>query len=303
MLSNIRLFVAFALLAVAFGSYADDVKSFSKQMNEIKRSGNYIYAESSAPNEVDAKAACDALLKIEITKHMASAASQADARIVKDISDYNREYLVQPRGDMIRVFGYVAKKDVFTTENKSRKDRSATTEEKKKEVKAEPAKEEINKEDVKEEDKKVEPIKEENDGIGIQQASTHTAPTESGSDDMTLEEPATHIPGNQLKTEGVQLAKWQIDMLESIVKEPDMLQAKKLLNRFKYQNRIKRLGDRSALNPRSADSFYLIYSNSGILIALLAPSSTQEHYDMLTGKAINFDNYTGNQYLWFQISK
>ncbi|MDE6402613.1 MAG: hypothetical protein K2K86_02260, partial [Muribaculaceae bacterium] len=106
-----------------------------------------------------------------------------------------------------------------------------------------------------------------------------------------------------LKTDGLQLARWQVDMLENIVREPDMLQAKKLLNRYKSQNRIKRLGDRSVTNPRPADSFYLIYGDNGTPAALLAPSSTGMHYDMLSGTTVNLNNYTSNQYYWFQISQ
>jgi len=48
MLNNIRIFLVFAFMLPVIGVRADDGRSFSRQMNDIKRSGDYIYAESSA---------------------------------------------------------------------------------------------------------------------------------------------------------------------------------------------------------------------------------------------------------------
>lgn len=288
MLKNIRRYVAFAFLIAALGARADGVKSFSKQMNEIKRSGDYVYAESSASNEDDAKTACDDMLKIEITKYLVSAdtRSQAEGHIVKSIADYNCEYLVQLRGDMIRVFGYVAKKNII----RSKMDGNAPASEKKNGTTGNG-------------DKKTETTKKAEDVIVLQWTSPNDSPTENDLRDAEVAKPVTQLQGEKLKIGGLQLSKWQIDLLESVVNEPDMMQAKKLLNRYKYQNRIKRLGNKSISNPRPADSFYLIYGDSGKPVALLAPSSTKTRYNMLSGATDNFDNYSGNQFFWFQISK
>ncbi len=288
MFRNISLYVMLILFMVALGAQADDVKSFSKQMNEIKRSGDYIYAESSATSEDEAKTACDGILKIEITKYLASAntQSQAEARIVKNIADYNCEYLVQPRGGMTRVFGYVAKKDIL----KCTKDNDVSVSEKKVEQKDNG-------------NKGTKIPKEVRDEMVLQRTPSDASSVENAGGDEEVVEPVTQFQGKKLNTEGLQLAKWQVDLLESIVKEPDMMQAKKRLNRFKYQNRIKRLGNESVSNPRPTDSFFLIYGKSGKPVALLAPSTTNEHYNMLSGTTDNFDNYSGNKYFWFQISK
>lgn len=261
MLNNIRIFLVFAFMLPVIGVRADDGRSFSRQMNDIKRSGDYIYAESSAPTEADAKTACDALLKIEITKYLVSIDSQSHAggRIIKDITDFNCEYLVQTRGDMIRVFGYVNKGNISSPEKKNTENLPA-----------------------------------------VPTAPTHT---ETATTDIPATDPPSRPTAANLKADGLQLAKWQLDMLENIVSQPDMTQAKKLLNRYKHQNRIKRLGDSTISNPRPADSFYLIYNGSDMPVALLAPSMTGSHYDMLSGATVNLENYNGNQYLWFQISK
>ena len=114
--------------------------------------------------------------------------------------------------------------------------------------------------------------------------------------------PAPRTAGN-LHTDGLGLAKWQIDMLEKIAGEPGMMQAKKVLNRYKNQNRIKRLGDSSAPNPRPADTFYLVFDASGSPAAFLAPSPSDTHVDMISGASVSLGSFAGNQHLWFQISK
>lgn len=289
MRNDTRLFLALIFFIAAIGVQADDGKSFSKQMNEIKRCGDYVYAESSAPNEADAKTACDALLKIELTKYLASVDSQSksDRRIIKDIADYNREYLVQPRGDMTRVFGYVAKKDISGTG--SAKKAAAKPAEKKKEAPVT--------------DVKTEQPKNVDNERDLPPLTPDVTPMENLSDDSAVTKPSSQLTSGQLHTGGLELAKWQIEMLESILGEPDMVRAKKLLYRYKSQNRIKRMGDRSVSNPREADSFYLIYDSSDKPVALLAPSTTPDHYDMLSGTTVSLNNYNKNQYFWFHISK
>ena len=276
------VYAILVFLTAASVGRADDGKSFSRQMNEIKRSGAYIYSESSAPNEAEAKAACDALLKIEITKFLTSDQSRADARIVKDIADYHREYLVQQRGDMVRVFGYITKNSLSGEDGSKPEAAAPATEEKKAD----------------------DPVKQEKTEMTEEHPAEPPVLT-SNNEPKTIQKttPATQTVSGPLKTDGLQLAKWQTDMLEGLAKEPDMTQAKKVLNRYKSQNRIKRSGDRSVSNPRPADTFYLIYGRSGKLIALLAPSATDRHFDLLTGTTTSLNDYKENQHIWFQISQ
>lgn len=304
MLSKIRIILALALFISAIGARADDGKNFSKQMNELKRSGDYVYAESSAPNEADAKEACDALLKIEITKYLVSLNQSSDkGRIVKNITDYNREYLVQPRGDLIRVFGYISKNSISKNSSApqkkgNREKESASTKEK---TGTTPTVNEKSKKSNTGATGKSQPTAERATPVTPTKSADTT--TKDRKSDQQSTNTTPQDSDTQLKTDGIELAKWQLEMLESIVKEPDMTEAKKTLNRYKYQNRIKRLGDRNVTNPRLSDSFYLIFDNSNKPIALLAPSATSDHYDMISGSKVNLDTYSGNQYFWFQISK
>lgn len=299
MLSNIRLLFVLSLLVMAnVATHADEPKSFSKQMNEIKRSGNYVYAESSAKDEANAKASCDELLNIEITKYLASTSSQSqvDGRISNKLADCNIEYLVQMRGDMVRVFGYVAKNGIFANENS--KSAKAANEERQKAA-ATPSSA------VKKSEKTGAELSADtstktatNKGATIKADATKVATNEP-----SVAVPASQTTVSQLKSEGLELAKWQLDMLESIVKQPDMIKAKRLLNRYKNQYRIKRLGNKSISNPRPTDTFYIIFDSTNKPIALLAPSSTKNHYDMISGTTVRLDSYSNNPHYWFQISQ
>jgi len=300
MLGNIRLLLVFSLLLTAVvTTQADEPKSFSKQMNEIKRSGNYVYAEASAQNEADAKASCDALLNIEITKYLASiGSSQAGGRIGNKLADCNIEYLVQMRGDLVRVFGYVAKSSISpSTSDKKPQPAKATNEEKQK-VTTPPSAAK------KAEETKVEsPADALAKTVTTKVATTKADATEAAASESPVAAPASHSSVDPLKSEGLELAKWQLDMLETIAKQSDMIKAKRLLNRYKNQYRIKRLGDKSISNPRPTDTFYIIFDNNNKLIALLAPSPTANHYDMVSGTTVSLDSYSDNPHYWFQISQ
>lgn len=289
MIRKVLFILASLLLLPTIGLRADEGKSFSKQMNGLKRSGDYVYAESTAPNEADAKAACDALLKIEVTKYLKSVDPQAGDRIITNIGDYYREYLVQPRGDMTRVFGYISKKSISKPKKESSPKMPKAVEAPKEEAAPAPPDLAVPETTGKE---ATEP-REAADSIPVEKPEIKNEAVQ----------PEARQKSGGLHTEGLQLAKWQIEMLESVVNEPDMMAAKRMLNRFKNQNRIKRLGDKSVANPRPADSFYLVYDSAGKPAALLAPSAGSDHYDMLSGTSTNLEKYRGNQYYWFQISK
>lgn len=258
MLRISRIYVFFLLVAVAFAAVAGDGNSFSKQMNQIKRSKQYVYAESSAPSEEDAKAACEALLKIEITKYIAAANSKSneESRIVKDISEYKRDFLTQQKGDMVRVFGYVSKSSIDGKESEQADCNANTPDE----------------------------------------TATNTAVAE--------EQPISTSSARPIQTGDISLARWQADLLQSVVDKPNMTEAKKLLNRYKTQNRIKRLGDSGTANMRPSDTYYLVFDTNGVACMLLAPSEGNSRYDMLSGSIVDFfANTKGAQYIWFQISK
>lgn len=68
---RILLSIALCLLSLAsaFGQTTDDIK---KQINKIKKSSQYIYAEATAPTEKDARTYAEERLFDEVNKWVAT---------------------------------------------------------------------------------------------------------------------------------------------------------------------------------------------------------------------------------------
>ena len=102
-------------MAVWAGS-VDDVK---KQINQIKKSSQYIYAESTAPTEADARTYAEERLYDEVNKWVATQKKlKGSASLVVNNRKELWTTLSMPRGsNMFRYFVYVKKSDILPTEN------------------------------------------------------------------------------------------------------------------------------------------------------------------------------------------
>ena len=99
-----------------FAGPVDDVK---KQINQIKKSSQYIYAESTAPTEADARAYAEERLYDEVNKWVATQKKlKGSANLVVTNRKELWTTLSMPRGsNMFRYFVYVKKSDILPTEN------------------------------------------------------------------------------------------------------------------------------------------------------------------------------------------
>ncbi len=99
-----------------FAGPVDDVK---KQINQIKKSSQYIYAESTAPTEADARAYAEERLYDEVNKWVATQKKlKGSANLVVNNRKELWTTLSMPRGsNMFRYFVYVKKSDILPTEN------------------------------------------------------------------------------------------------------------------------------------------------------------------------------------------
>ena len=286
-------FLTICVIASAQSAVAQGSKSFSKQMNEMKRSGNFLYAEASAQNEEDAKAACNELLKIEITKHLSAAGKSQ--RMIKDLSDYKCEYLVQSRGETTRVFGYIDKATV-SQQSQSTEQHATEGGTPKHTVKAPPLPQGVNL--AKQEELK--PTISKNEVAPIQGTQQETIPTQnSGFVQTTSNSTCQFLIGD------VNLAKWQEEMLRSTAEASfkSKMELKKRLNAFKAQNKIKRIGDNVNSNSRLSDSYIIYYDDEGKPVAFVAPSQSNERHDFFSGNKIDTSILSYKNYTWFQISK
>lgn len=108
-------FCCFSVVAVVAGP-VEDVK---KKINEIKKSSQYIYAESTAPTEEDARAYAEERLYDEVNEWVTT---QKKMKGCANLVINNRKELwtslSMPRGtNMFRYFVYVKKKDIIPTDN------------------------------------------------------------------------------------------------------------------------------------------------------------------------------------------
>lgn len=284
-----------AIVALSASAQSDDM-SASKRINKIKRDGSYIYAEATAATEAEAKSLCDDIIKVEISKYVASKRNlaSADQVIIKD-ANYDKEYLSMPRGEMTRVFIYVKKSDIeagggnVTTMSAGeiKGINEAQTRSKEEVAASSPA--------------------------SVESQATEKAPSPqtqgaSATQPMPEKQPLVAAPQSSaskpvLVISGTELSKWQNDMLADIAASSDMAEAKKKLNRYKSQNKVKRIGDNTKAPAGPSVLCYAVYGNGGRLEALIAPGSECPYVDVITGQCSDISNFPGKKYLWFTLSK
>ena len=117
---NIRflLTVLISCLPVA-AIFADQTDEVKKQINKIKKSTQYIYAESTAPTEADAQNYAEEKLYDEINKWVATQKKMKNSpNLVVNNKKSLWTTLSMPRGtNMFRSFIYVKKSDIIPTDN------------------------------------------------------------------------------------------------------------------------------------------------------------------------------------------
>ena len=117
---NRRILMMFVLACLSLSAiWAGDVDDVKKQINKIKKSSQYIYAESTAPTEADARAYAEERLYDEVNKWVATQKKmKGSANLVVNNRKELWTQLSMPRGsNMFRYFVYVKKSDILPTEN------------------------------------------------------------------------------------------------------------------------------------------------------------------------------------------
>lgn len=287
-----------ALIAVSASAESDDM-SASKRINKIKRDGSYIYAEATAATEAEAKSLCDDIIRVEISKYVASQKnlSNAEQVIIKD-SHYDKQYLAMPRGEMTRVLIYVKKSDIeaggkVTTMSAGEINdindaqtavRDVTAAQRPAPAPApQPTAEKVSSPDPEQE--------------------TAPSPQPVAEEQHPEAAPQTQAPAVTLVTSGTGLSKWQNEMLNDIAASSDMADAKKKLNRYKSQNKVKRIGNNTSAPSGPSVLCYAVYGDGNRLEALLAPGNDSPFVDLITGQPSDISKFPGKKYLWFTLSK
>lgn len=115
-----RIFIVSAIFnAALFSISAQDFSDVKKEINKIKKDSRYIYAESTAESEEDAKLFAEGILYDEINEWVSTQKSMKDSQ--KLVINNKKELwtsLSMPRGtNMYRYFIYVKKSDIIASDN------------------------------------------------------------------------------------------------------------------------------------------------------------------------------------------
>ncbi len=114
---KIQSIIAIALLLTQ-GMAAQNTADIKKEINMVKRSNSYIYAEATAPTVEEAKAVAEEILYEEVNEWAATKRKfQTKGNfVVNNKSDLWTSYNL-PRGNMFRSFIYVKKSDIISVDD------------------------------------------------------------------------------------------------------------------------------------------------------------------------------------------
>ncbi len=105
------------MLLIGFVAYAQDYEQIKKQINSIKKSSQYIYGETTADSEEEARDIAESILYQEINAWVAKKKSNVGGNIVVNNKKELQTTFSMPRGNMYRCFIYVKKSDIIPTES------------------------------------------------------------------------------------------------------------------------------------------------------------------------------------------
>lgn len=110
-------FMSFSLVFLG-NVKADNNEDIKKQINQIKKNSQYIYAEVTAATEVEAKDLAEEILYSEINEWVAKQKKLSKSpNIVVNNKKEIWTSVSLPRGNMFRSFLYVKKSDILPAEN------------------------------------------------------------------------------------------------------------------------------------------------------------------------------------------
>ncbi len=267
------------LLAVSAAALAQSV---SKQINDIKRNGDFISAEATMDTEAQAYQVAEELLSKQLEEYVGEqkALKKAPNVIVKDVAG-KAEKLQMSRGTMTRVFLFVKKSDVIAADNTRVFVQPKNT----------PAKETVAK-------KKAEESK------SAPQPAVAPQPTATPQPTAVPQPAASPQPAPVTEaTEGDQSLRlqktWQQTVIDDLLACANVTEARAKMNRMRAELKLKRYGSPDTCkNP--VKSFWLIFDGEEIITILGPGTADRTNFRSLT--IDNLKNYSGKDAIWFTMS-
>lgn len=270
-----RVALAAAALLMGFSAMA---QTTSKQINQIKRSPLYLYAEATMESEEEAQSVAYELLLQQVQEYIASSQmlSAADNVLIKDVKTKG-ESLSMMRGEMHRVFVYVKKYDIEAVTNTVAVNNNTNT------AVNLPAQGMTN--------------TTQNTSMPTVTETPAPTPKASQTQPQQQQQPAATTTG---KVESP-LTGWQQMAMVSLLECPDMTSVRAKLNRLKAEYKIKRYGNADNC-PSAADAYWAIFDSNGKLVTILGPGTTQR-IDYKNMQYSSLSEYKGMNALWFNLAK
>lgn len=259
-----------------------------KQINDIKRDGQYFYAESTLETEEKAHETATLMLANFINDYINSNNLPHDKKVTEqDLA--KAQSLSMKRGPMIRVFLYVKKSDFVPTGT----------------VDATPAKEEpemqvpIAKEEPVAKDESIEEVAQQKSEAKTTDTSEQAIPAEDQSDTEPADQPVETADTNSMRLS----VPWQQTAIDDILKKTSLTEVVALLNRLKAEYKVKRMGTYNE-SKNAALSFWVICENdsNSSLITVLGPG-TDSRVNFKTMQHDSLGNYSGKNAMWFDLAK
>lgn len=247
----------------------------TKQINQIKRDDNYLYAEATMADADEALTVAQELLMQQVQEYIQSQPelSKADNVLVKDIGS-NSESLSMMRGTMYRMFVYVDKRSIEVVNN-------AVTIKKVNEVQPVGEKELAPPQKVEPEIANETPAKE--------LSSEHEASVEETVEASTPNAPTMNLP------------QWQVNTIASLANCSNINEALSKLKRLKAEYKIKNYGTPQQCRSIS-DSYWIVFGNDGSVTELLGPG-VGNRVGFKTNTQATLDSYKGMDAIWFNFAK
>lgn len=271
----ITIFLAFVIIPTfSFG------QSVSKQINDIKRSSQYISAEATMETEAKAYELAEELLGKQISEYASAQKSlkKAPNVIVKDVAG-KAEKMQMNRGTMVRVFLYVKKSDIIAADNTRVLVQNVPRQD------GTPQKEIITK------------VSSEEQEFRDQNISSTVEPIESkipeaGSDD---------ISENENRSFEITVAEsWKQAVIDELLNSGSIGEARKLMERYRSELKIKRYGSpNNCKNPEK--SLWIIFNEQDQIVTILGEGN-QERTNYRTNESDNLTNYSGKGAIWFTFA-
>ena len=258
-------------------------QSISKQINDIKRSKEYLTAEATMDTQVKAYEIAEELLAKQIGEYISEKKTLKNAPnvIVKDVAG-KAEKLQMSRGTMTRVFLFVKKSDVIAADNTR--------------VLVQPQNTQLDnkKESLQEDCETVEnsvpqksiemeqTVKKEDAPISTVEPLENDRPTLSGNESL------------RLKTA------WKQTAIDELLASSSITDARAKMNRLRAELKLKRYG--SPDNCKEPEKcFWIIFNENEEIITILGPGNSERtNFRSLTIDSLK--NYSGLGAMWFTFA-